>query len=233
MSDQITTLSILSFEGLSSKISAFRMMRDAHALIENLQGVQFYKLMGSGKGKGFNPFPDWGTYALLICWESMAYAKKYEESDVLKKYQEYSSAIKTYYMENIKSHGLWDQLNPFDASHVKPKDNDQIAVITRATIKPTKLIQFWSFVPKASKPIHANTEGLIFTKGIGEVPVLQMATFSIWKSLDALKNYAYQSKEHREAIQKTRKINWYKEELFARFIIRKKTEFSSINKPIE
>jgi hypothetical protein len=58
---------------------------------------------------------------------------------------------------------------------------------------------------------------LIYTKGIGEAPLVQMATFSIWESLDALKNFAYTSPEHKEAIRKTRQIDWYKEEMFARF----------------
>jgi hypothetical protein len=32
-----------------------------------------------------------------------------------------------------------------------------------------------------------------------------------------LKAFAYQGKEHRGAIEKTRQLNWYKEELFSRF----------------
>jgi hypothetical protein len=59
--------------------------------------------------------------------------------------------------------------------------------------------------------------GLIYTKGIGEVPIRQMATFSLWKNMDALKAFAYQSKGHRSAIEKTRQRNWFKEELFVRF----------------
>ena len=58
---------------------------------------------------------------------------------------------------------------------------------------------------------------MIYTKGIGEVPVVQMATFSLWKNFNAVKEYAYKSKQHKEAIRKTRKNNWYKEELFSRF----------------
>ena len=61
-------------------------------------------------------------------------------------------------------------------------------------------------------------EALLFTKGIGEVPVIQMATFSIWKNLASLKDFAYSSKGHQNAIKLTRKVDWYSEELFARFI---------------
>ena len=59
--------------------------------------------------------------------------------------------------------------------------------------------------------------GLLFSKGIGEMPVFRMATFSIWSNLDALNAYVYQQRGHVGAIQQTRKVQWYGEELFSRF----------------
>ena len=44
-----------------------------------------------------------------------------------------------------------------------------------------------------------------------------MATFSLWKDFESVKQFAYKSKQHKEAIRRTRKNEWYKEELFARF----------------
>ena len=55
------------------------------------------------------------------------------------------------------------------------------------------------------------------TKGIGEVPFTQMATFSLWQDKQSLMDFAYNSKEHQNAIKKTREMDWYKEELFSRF----------------
>ena len=60
-------------------------------------------------------------------------------------------------------------------------------------------------------------EGLIYTKGVGEIPIVQMATFSLWKNFEAVKQFAYNSKQHQEAIRRTRNNDWYREELFARF----------------
>jgi hypothetical protein len=94
--------------------------------------------------------------------------------------------------------------------------NPLVSVITRATIKLTKLVHFWSYVPTSQKPIIDN-DALIYTKGIGEIPVVQMATFSLWKDIEALNRFAYQTPEHQNAIKKTKKLNWYKEELFSRF----------------
>jgi hypothetical protein len=37
--------------------------------------------------------------------------------------------------------------------------------------------------------------------------------------MDDMKNFAYSMKEHSEVIKKTRKENWYKEDMFVRFNI--------------
>jgi heme-degrading monooxygenase HmoA len=69
-------------------------------------------------------------------------------------------------------------------------------------------------VPTSEEGLDGN-EGLIYTKGVGEV-LIQMATFSLWKDFESVKQFAY-SKQHKEAIKKTREYEWYSEELFSRF----------------
>jgi len=121
----------------------------------------------------------------------------------------------TLYMKNIASSGTWSGKMPFQ----KGTDLDPtlpIAVITRATIKWNWLLRFWKYVPTSQEALEGN-EGLIYTKGVGEVPVVQMATFSLWKNFESVKRFAYNSKQHQEAIKKTRKNEWYSEEQFSRF----------------
>ncbi|MAI28344.1 MAG: spheroidene monooxygenase, partial [Flavobacteriales bacterium] len=74
--------------------------------------------------------------------------------------------------------------------------------------------------PKASKAIQ-KAKGVIWYKGIGEWPLIQQATFSIWKSLDDVKNFAYKNIDHSSIVKKTRKRNWYSEDMFTRFAVRK------------
>jgi hypothetical protein len=54
--------------------------------------------------------------------------------------------------------------------------------------------------------------------GVGEWPLIQQATLSIWKTQAEMIDYAYKMKKHKEVVRLTRKLKWYKEELFARFI---------------
>lgn len=178
--------------------------------------MSFYRLMGSGKGMGFHPFPDWEVYCLLQVWDSESYALKFfKNSTLISKYRSNAKKIWTVYMKNLTAHGNWSGSNPFQVSRPE-EDNKVLAVITRARIRPRLLLKFWNYVPESQKPLEGNP-GLIFTKGIGEIPILNMATFSIWKDAQSLKHFAYHSEEHKKAIQKTQELGWYSEELFSRF----------------
>jgi hypothetical protein len=193
------------------------MMQFAHAHLKNAEGLQFYKLMGSGKGDGFNPLPDWSTYSLLMTWEDESDAINFiHNSSLFAAYRKRTEKIWTIYMKNIIANGKWSGKNPFERHAQLDNKISKLAVITRATIRLNKLRKFWKYVPTASLPLAGN-KGLIYTKGIGEVPVLQMTTFSLWENEQALKDFAYNSVEHHRAIQKTKELGWYKEELFSRF----------------
>lgn len=213
---QITTITFFRYHTLPNKLWAFGMMQFAHAPLSKIEGLQTYKLMGSGKD-GFNPFPDWSVYALLQIWDNEEVANDFfETSGLIKKYLHKAEERCTLFLKSTKSKGEWSGKNPFLESENIDLQNHFIAVITRATIKIGLLYKFWKYVPTSQRTLR-NNEGLIYTKGIGEVPFLQMATFSIWKNKEALMQFAYGSKEHATAIEKTKRLNWYSEELFTRF----------------
>ena len=216
MSKQITTITFFRYVSFRNKAWGFGMMQFANNDLRKVDGLSFYRLMGSGKGRGFNPLPDWSVYCLIQVWESEEVAEVFfNSSDLIKRYNERTDELFTLYMKNISAGGTWVGKNPFE----KAADLDlnvPIAIITRATIKWNWLFKFWKYVPTSEEGLDGN-EGLIYTKGVGEVPIIQMATFSLWKDFEAVKQFAYKSKQHQEAIKKTRKYEWYSEELFSRF----------------
>ncbi|HRJ14464.1 MAG TPA: hypothetical protein PLI34_05680, partial [Saprospiraceae bacterium] len=164
-----------------------------------------------------NPWPDWSVYALLQVWDNEAEAAAFfAGSDLMGQYRRHTTQIWTIYMRPIMARGEWSGSNPFRPSAELDPGNPCIAAITRATIRWNKLMPFWRYVPTSQKSLAGNG-GLLFTKGIGEAPIVQMATFSIWKNLESLNEFAYRSREHIGAIQRTRDIRWYREELFSRF----------------
>lgn len=191
-------------------------MQLANKDLSTIDGLTFYRMMGSGKGKGFNPLPDWSVYCLLQVWKSEEAAHTFFAfSDMIKQYADRTIEICTLYMKNISAGGTWVGKEPFEKG-VDLDPNLPIAVITRATIKWNWLLRFWEYVPISQEALEGN-EGLIYTKGVGEIPIIQMATFSLWKDFESVKQFAYKSKQHQEAIKRTRINEWYKEELFARF----------------
>lgn len=213
---QVTTITLFKYETLKQKAWAFGMMQFAHSDLMKTKGLEFYKLLGSGRGNGFNPYPDWSTYALLQVWSDENDANDFfSESELFGRYKKNSKSQWTIYMKSIVAKGEWSGGNPFKNAPIDPT-NSLLAIITRATIRLSKLRTFWKYVPTSERPLEKN-EGLIFTKGIGEVPAIQMATFSIWKDEASLKAFAYKSQEHQKAIQMTRDLDWYSEEMFARF----------------
>ena len=213
---QITTLTFFRYRGLRQKLWAFGMMQYGHVPMSKIAGLQFYKLMGSGKA-GFNPLPDWSVYAVLQIWDNEASADLFfNASPLIERYKNHSEECWTLYLKNFAAKGEWSGKNLFQKNSKLDPENPFIAVITRATIKKRLLYRFWKYVPTSQASLEGNT-GLIFTKGIGEVPIIQMATFSVWKNKESLMEYAYGSKEHQSAIKQTRQLQWYKEELFSRF----------------
>ena len=222
MNEKITTISFFKYVEVPKKFWAFFMMQYGHRYLKKVNGLSFYRLMGSGKNGGFNPFPDWSVYALLQVWDDEASAELFFNTNSLfAQYQTKATEIWTLHLRNIAVHGSWNSVTPF-AKEVLTDPEAKIAVLTRATIKWNKLIQFWRYVPTSQQNLKEN-EGLLFSIGVGEVPILQMATFSLWNDQEALKKFAYHSAGHREAIKKTKELNWYKEELFSRFQVIKTT----------
>jgi heme-degrading monooxygenase HmoA len=208
----MVTLSLIHYS--KNKYWAFKQMQLLPPKLAKVDGCDFVKLLGTGSGFGFSLWPDFSTYALLMKWDNKENADNFLTNDeVFEELKIKSKEIKTHYLEATGAHGSWYGKNPFPEK--SEYAGGKIAVITRARINIHKLPRFWQFVPKASKAIE-NAKGLIYTKGIGEWPLIEQATFSIWENEQAMKEYAY-ADIHKEIIGKVKKENWYKEEMFSRF----------------
>jgi len=178
----------------------------------------FWKLLGSGRNGTFDLQPDWQQWGLLAVWDNReAFDEFYNNSFINSWWDTFTAEKWTILCEPLQSHGKWDNKEPFGKPDIK-EINGPVAVLTRATIRFNKLKSFWSNVDSVAN-IMADAPGFITSFGIGEAPVYRQATFSIWKSIEDVKAFAYTSKEHSEVIKKTRNENWYSEELFARFKI--------------
>lgn len=215
--NQITTCSFFKVEGFSNKWWAFKQMRKGFRNLENVQGLSFYKLLGSGGKNGFSSIPNFGTYVLFCVWDSEEIASKFfKENPLFEAYQKRSIENFTAYLSAAESHGSWDGVQPF-VKNSTMEANKPVVVLTRARIHFNKLWSFWSKVGKVSRSLE-RYNGLELSIGVGEWPLIQQATLSFWRTQAEMLDYAYKNKRHKEVILLTRKLNWYKEEMFARFV---------------
>ena len=213
------SVSISFFHFESNKFWAFKQMVEAKKYFSNNDKVSFYKMLGTG-GKGGFIYPDLSVYSLLCVWKKSEFLNEFiENSNHAKEIKKKAKKRIDYIMEPIFSNGLWDNINPFKINENREtKKENKIGVITRGKIKLSKQIDFWLNVSSASDAIK-NADGVEFYKGIGELPLLSQATFSVWKNHKSIRDFAYKNKAHSEIIKKTKERKWYSEDLFARFEI--------------
>ncbi|MDP5082005.1 MAG: hypothetical protein NWP87_05055 [Winogradskyella sp.] len=212
---QTTVISFFNYEGAKQKWHALGRMGRPPLLNQNVEGLTFWKALGSGSGNGFSVWPDFSTFGLLTVFNTEEQACQFLESQIISEYTDHSLNFSHVLMHSIKAHGQWSKQEPFKASATYDATKP-IAVITRATIKPKLAYKFWRYVPSVSKSM-IDRKGLIFSKGIGEWPILMQATFSLWETGDDMMAYAYKNPKHADMVKKTRELDWYAEELFSRF----------------
>jgi hypothetical protein len=195
----------------------FTQMQRGQNRIKGIKGLRLGLLFGTGAGEGFSLKPDFSTYAFFGVWENTKFASSFfYKNSYFEELKNKSSSYFTCYMKYIKGHGKWYGKNPFVES-IDYKPDCKIAVITRATVRWSKALDFWRHVPKASQSI-SEAKGVLFNKGIGEWPLIQQATFSVWENEKAMYEFAYKQKTiHEEIVRLTKTRNWYKEDLFSRY----------------
>lgn len=180
----------------------------------DFKNQKFIKLLGTGSKEGFSVFPDFSNYILISAWENDK-----DREQFIKTHKVINNITdKCYERTEIKidpyeSKGSWNNSNPFD--NKSDYKNEKILIITRARVRFKKMLDFLINTSKASRSIK-NHDGAIFYKGVGELPIIEQATISIWESEEKMKLYAYNNSEHMKIISKARKRKWYSEELFVR-----------------
>ena len=214
---QITTCTFFKIEGFAHKFWAFTQMQLGQKHLKNIEGLVFSKLLGSGAENGFSSKPNLGTYVLLCVWTSEEMANDFfSTNQFFQRYKSKCNEILTIYANSAEAHGKWDGIQPFE-KNAELHLNKPVMVLTRASIRISKLISFWRRVGKVSKSLE-NYKGLVFSIGVGEWPLIQQATISIWSTQAEMIDYAYKNEKHKEVVLLTRKLKWYKEEMFARFL---------------
>ena len=215
---QAVSISFFRFRAISARLWALGMMGAARFALPRIDGLEFWKLCGSGTGEGFTPIPNTAVYAILATWRDERIARhQVAHAKLWARYRAMSDEDWTVFMSPSSVRGHWAGVTPFAASGHPPEG--PLAALTRATVKPTVAAKFWGQVPDISDVIGSDPN-VVFKIGIGEVPLLHQVTFSIWPDAQSMAAFARKPDgPHQRAINAVRDGDWFREELYARFTV--------------
>jgi spheroidene monooxygenase len=182
--------------------------------LRKVKGLVFSKIMGSGYDGGFGIRPSSSRQALFCLFTDEDSAQAFLESELICQYEIRSREFCTAKLRAYSSKGSWSGSQI--AITASTPESGPIATLTRASIRPTRARAFWRMQP-ASEISLSKAQGCIFATGVGEAPLLRQATFSLWRNVQAMDDYA-RSGAHQEAIRAAYAGNFFSESMFVRFV---------------
>jgi len=214
--------------------------------LKRVEGLRFWRMLGTGRGQTMTLSADLRRWALFGVWEDEAAVTRFlADSAVAERWARLAAEAWHVRLAAMRSHGAWGGVNPLagagqpgaaavspvaadgtavDAGDVAgaavttsdPAAPQPVAILTRAAIRPLALARFYRAIDPPAADLLRQPD-LIESVGVGEWPLARQATFSLWRSLEGARRYAYGRPDHREVVRRTRAERWYSEELFARF----------------
>jgi hypothetical protein len=185
--------------------------------VTEAEGCVLGKVMGTSKPGTTKTSIDIRRWALFAAWESAEHRAAFiENSALMARWRSNADSLTSYFLDPISSHGSWGGIDPFSAlTDVRP-DSGPIAVLTRAQVRWPRVWRFTRSIPPVDVALN-EADGCSLAVGMGEWPIKEQATFSLWSSPQAIRSFAYDHEAHASVIRRRADENWYSEELFARF----------------
>ena len=83
---QTALISFFQYAGIKNKWYAFTRMGRSPILQKKINGLTFFKPLGTGSGNGFSIKPDFSTFGFVAVFTSEELAKDFLSTNVIKEY---------------------------------------------------------------------------------------------------------------------------------------------------
>jgi len=183
--------------------------------LPRVPGLAFWRLLGTGNGDNTGRGADLSRSALFAVWDDESDLDTFLADNRIAR--RWGGAEESWHvrLRSVGGHGTWSGFDPL-AGLDQGAGDGPVAIITRANVRRRSWKAFGAASEIVDVELH-QAPGLIDVIGIGETPIGSLATFSLWESRVAARDFAYSMPEHREVVRRTRAEDWYAEEMFARF----------------
>ena len=194
-----------------------RLVRGPSALA-GTPGLRFARVLGSGHDAGFGLRPGLDCQGVYATFDALSAAQDFaDRSRSLEAYRSREVEGFRAVLRVLSSRGSWAgqglQVDP--AATLRP--GRPVAVLTRASIRPSKALRFWALSPDTEEELAA-APGCRVAVGLGEAPVLRQATFSLWDSVSTMEAFAHHG-AHQRALRQSWMEKHFSEWMFVRFAV--------------
>ena len=185
---------------------------------KHVPGLTSVKVMGSGHGGGFSLRPSASHQGLICTFTDADLALKFLDSTWVEAYRDRASEFWSGVLSVQSARGHWDKQawlpTTQEALGAQPERQAPLAVLTRASILPSKAMAFWRYAPAAQAEL-GQSKGCLLSMGLGEAPLVRQCTFSLWQDTQAMSQFAHQG-AHQVASAAAYKHQFFSESMFVR-----------------
>lgn len=163
-------------------------------------------------GEGLLPRPNPRKIGLLAAWEDEAALDRFHASAPLAARLAGGWELR---MRPVHVFGAWAGMPGLGEERGELGEDEPVAALTLGRVRPRRVVPFLRAAAGAEAAAVASP-GLLASTGLGRPPLV--STFSIWRSLAAMKEYAFsQAGAHQAAVGVDRGRPFHRESAFVRF----------------
>ncbi|MFD1733943.1 hypothetical protein ACFSC4_26260 [Deinococcus malanensis] len=167
---QVASLTLNTYQPRQAWRGLIRMGTD-HLHLHSVPGLTFYRLLGTGRGADLTLNADLRRWARFAVWSSLDALDRFEASAWRQQERGWLTGSCTVVLRPDRWRGRWGGVEPLGppAAGAGGGSESPVAVLTRAAIRPARMVSFWRAVP-ASQQHLGSQPGLLASVGAGEVP---------------------------------------------------------------